>query len=127
MGDDQKVDGSDETRVNVDAAYVARCKARYGEAWEESHARMLAAKGARTKILDLFEIGRHKKNRATEIVFVERCLNLLKPGGRLGIVLPDGNLNNPSLTWLRRWCEGKAKITAVVSCPRRPSARPTPR
>jgi len=32
-------------------------------------------------------------------------------------VLPDGNLNNPSLTWLRRWCEGKAKILAVVSLP----------
>jgi type I restriction enzyme M protein len=78
---------------------------------------MLAASTAKTKILDLFEIGKGKANRATEIVFVERCLNLLKPGGRIGIVLPDGNLNNPSLTWLRRWCEGKAKILAVVGLP----------
>ncbi len=78
---------------------------------------MLDASTAKTKILDLFEIGKGKANRATEIVFVERCLNLLKPGGRIGIVLPDGNLNNPSLTWLRRWCEGKAKILAVVSLP----------
>jgi type I restriction enzyme M protein len=31
--------------------------------------------------------------------------------------LPDGNLNNPSLSWLRRWCEGKAKILAVISLP----------
>ncbi len=78
---------------------------------------MLTAAMARTSILDLFEIGKGKSNRATEIVFVERCLELLKPGGRIGIVLPDGNLNNPSLTWLRRWCEGKAKILAVVSLP----------
>lgn len=78
---------------------------------------MLAAATAKTNILDLFEIGKDKANRATEIVFVERCLNLLKPGGRIGIVLPDGNLNNPSLTWLRRWCEGKAKILAVVGLP----------
>ncbi len=35
----------------------------------------------------------------------------------MGIVLPDGNLNNPSLTWLRRWAEGKARILAVVSLP----------
>ena len=78
---------------------------------------MLAAATAKTSILDLFEIGKDKANRATEIVFVERCLELLKPGGRIGIVLPDGNLNNPSLTWLRRWCEGKAKMLAVVSLP----------
>jgi len=44
-------------------------------------------------------------------------LNLLKPGGRMGIVLPDGNLNNPSLAWLRRWAEGRAKLLAVVSLP----------
>lgn len=35
----------------------------------------------------------------------------------MGIVLPDGNLNNPSLAWLRRWTEGKARLLAVVSLP----------
>lgn len=69
-------------------------------------------------ILDLFEIGKGKNNRPTERIFVERCLNLLKPGGRMGIVLPDGNLNNPSLAWLRRWAEGHAKLLAVVSLPK---------
>jgi type I restriction enzyme M protein len=117
VGNDQKVGGSDETRVYSDAAYRDHCKKRYGEEWEESHQRMMDAAAARTNILDLFEIGNGKANRATEIVFVERCLSLLKPGGRMGIVLPDGNLNNPSLTWLRRWCEGKARILAVVSLP----------
>ena len=76
---------------------------------------MLDAAG--TNILDLFEIGKGKANRVTEIIIVESCLSLLKPGGRMGIVLPDGNLNNPSLLWLRRWCEGKARILAVVSLP----------
>ena len=115
VGDDQKVNGSDETRIREDAAYQGDCLERYGEAWERSHRRMLNATG--TNILDLFEIGKGKANRATEIIFVERCLSLLKPGGRMGIVLPDGNLNNPSLAWLRRWCEGKARILAVVSLP----------
>jgi hypothetical protein len=37
----------------------------------------------------------------TEILFIERCLALLKPGGRLGIVLPEGIFNNPSLELYR--------------------------
>ena len=115
VGSDQKIGGSDETRVPTDDAYRADCQERYGEAWTQNHERLLAASG--TNILDQFEIGRGKNNRATEIVFVERCLSLLRPGGRMGIVLPDGNLNNPSLHWLRRWCEGKARLLAVVSLP----------
>ncbi|MDX7730725.1 N-6 DNA methylase [Aeromonas caviae] len=107
-----------ETRVPTDEAYLTRCRERgYGDAWEESHQRLLDAAAAKTPILDLFEIGKAKNNRPTELIFVERCLNLLKPGGRMGIVLPDGNLNNPSLAWLRRWTEGRAKLLAVVSLP----------
>lgn len=118
VGADQKVGGSDETRVPTDAAYLQRCQERgYGEPWEESHNRLLQAAKQKTPILDLFEIGKGKNNRPTELIFVERCLNLLKPGGRMGIVLPDGNLNNPSLAWLRRWAEGRAKLLAVVSLP----------
>jgi type I restriction enzyme M protein len=117
VGNDQKVGASSETRVHDDAAYRLQCERRYGAAWQDSHQRMLDAAAAKTNILDLFEIGRGKANRATEIIFVERCLALLKPGGRLGIVLPDGNLNNPSLAWLRRWCEGKAKLLAIVGLP----------
>lgn len=118
VGADQKVGGSDETRVPTDAAYLQRCQERgYGAPWQESHNRLLQAATSKTPILDLFEIGKGKNNRPTELIFVERCLNLLKPGGRMGIVLPDGNLNNPSLAWLRRWAEGRAKLLAVVSLP----------
>lgn len=118
VGSDQKVGGSDETRVPTDAAYLQRCQERgYGAPWQESHNRLLQAAKEKTPILDLFEIGKGKNNRPTELIFVERCLNLLKPGGRMGIVLPDGNLNNPSLAWLRRWAEGRAKLLAVVSLP----------
>lgn len=117
VGEDQKVGGSNETRVPADADYLYRCRARYGEEWEQGHARLTQAASAHTPILDLFEIGKGKHNRPTELIFVERCLNLLKAGGRMGIVLPDGNLNSPSLQWLRRWAEGKAKLLAVVSLP----------
>ena len=53
----------------------------------------------------------------TEILFMERCLALLKPGGRMGIVLPEGIFNNPSLAYVREYCEDRARILAVVSLP----------
>lgn len=117
VGSDQKVGMSEETRVPTGDEYLKNCKKRYGKVWEASHQRLIQATTEETPILDLFEIGKDKKNRPTEIIFLERCLNLLKTGGRMGIVLPDGNLNNPSLAWLRRWAEGRAKIMAVVSLP----------
>jgi type I restriction enzyme M protein len=116
VGNDQRVGATNETRVPDDADYRKRC-ARYGEAWRRSHERMQQAAAAKTPVLELFEIGKGKKSLDTEVVFVERCLELLRPGGRMGIVLPDGNLNNPSLGWLRRWTEGKARLRAVVSLP----------
>jgi type I restriction enzyme M protein len=117
VGDDQRVGASAVTRVPNDPNYVSRCRAEYGDEWESSHHRMLRAEAAEMPILDLFEIGAGKRNRPTEIVFLERCLNLLAPGGRMGIVLPDGNLNNPSLAWLRRWAEGRATLLGVISLP----------
>ena len=66
-------------------------------------------------ILDLFQIG--KFSGLTEVLFIERCLNLLKPGGRIGIVLPEGVLNNTNLQKVRDFVESKAKILLIVSIP----------
>lgn len=66
-------------------------------------------------ILDLFQIG--KFSGLTEVLFMERCLNLLKPGGRMGIVLPEGVLNNTNLQKVRDFVESKAKILLIVSIP----------
>ena len=52
-----------------------------------------------------------------EILFIERCLLLLKEGGRMGIVLPNGNLENPSLEYLRTYIKSKAKIISIISLP----------
>jgi type I restriction enzyme M protein len=117
VGEDQKFGGSEETRVPNDATYRKRCREHYGKTWEESHNQTLKLATGKTTILDSFEVGKDKPNRPTEILFLERCIQLLRPGGRMGIVLPDGNLNNPSLSWLRRWAEGKARLLAVVSLP----------
>ena len=56
-------------------------------------------------------------NQNTEILFIERCLQLLREGGRMGIVLPNGNLENPSLEYLRFYIKQKAKLLAVIKLP----------
>lgn len=53
----------------------------------------------------------------TEVLFMERCLNLLKEGGRMGVVLPEGFLNGSDLQRVREYFEGKAKILLIVSLP----------
>jgi len=66
-------------------------------------------------VLSLFEIG--EMSSLTEVLFIERCLNLLRPGGRMGIVLPEGVLNNLKLQKVRDFVEGKAKIINITSIP----------
>jgi len=68
-----------------------------------------------TPLLNLFETSNISK--LTETLFIERCLKLLKPGGRMGIVLPEGVLNNSDLQRFREYVEGKAKILLIVSIP----------
>ena len=49
-----------------------------------------------------------------EQLFIERCLQFLKPDGRLAIVLPDSILGNPGLGHIRRWLLEKTRIVASV-------------
>lgn len=66
-------------------------------------------------LLDLYETG--SMSTLTEVLFIERCLNLLKPGGRMGIVLPEGVLNNTNLQKIRDFVESKSKIILITSIP----------
>lgn len=58
----------------------------------------------------------HKRlNKLTrDVLFIERCLRFLKPGGRMAIVLPQGNLNNTNAEYIRQFVMDKARILAVV-------------
>jgi len=83
------------------------------------------------KILETFDLG-HKwikekegwkktnkllDGQAPEVLFIERCLQLLKEGGRMAIVLPDGIFENPSQEYIREFIKSKAKLLAVVKLP----------
>ncbi|HEY2009833.1 MAG TPA: N-6 DNA methylase [Rhizomicrobium sp.] len=91
----------------------------------------IPVKGAET--LRQFTLGHQaKKNKATgkyewsgklhdkqppQLLFIERCLQLLKPGGRLGIVIPESILGMPTYTHIVQFLRERVRIVGVVSMP----------
>ena len=49
-----------------------------------------------------------------DILFIERNLDFLKPGGRMAIVLPQGRFNNTSDKYIREFIAERARILAIV-------------
>lgn len=49
-----------------------------------------------------------------DVIFIERIINLLRPGGRAAVVLPQGKFNNSSLAFIREFILHKARLLAVV-------------
>lgn len=86
-----------------------------------------------TSILSLFNLG-HKwsfkkddsqfekqqklhTGQAPQILFVERCLELLKNGGRLGIIAPESMFCNPSHRYIVQYIKSVARIKVIISLP----------
>ena len=75
-----------------------------------------------TGILDLFETGgislQQEQNRIpSEVLFTELCLRLLKPGGRLGIVLPRSVITNERIAPQRRSMDQLGFLTEIIDLP----------
>lgn len=84
-------------------------------------------------ILSQFDLGyKWKRNKETkevekttelhedqppQILFLERCLQLLKPGGRLGIVLPEAVFGMPTYEYVVTYLRTRVKIRGIVSMP----------
>lgn len=58
--------------------------------------------------------GKLKSKMERHVLFIERSLDALNPGGRMAIVLPQGVLNNTNMEYIREWLFEKARILAVV-------------
>lgn len=56
-------------------------------------------------------------DQTPQVLFIERCLELLAPGGRLGIVAPESMFCNPSHKYIMSYVEKHARIDAVISMP----------
>jgi type I restriction enzyme M protein len=70
-------------------------------------------------LLKEYELAKNKNGKIVnkaerDLLFIERALQLIKPGGRMAIVLPQGKLNNTNTEYVRKWLMDKARILAVV-------------
>ncbi|MGC9354109.1 MAG: N-6 DNA methylase [Mariniphaga sp.] len=97
----------------TDQERIKKYQKRYGPAYDKAMNQI--NKNIGKPLINLYETG--KMSTLTEVLFIERCLNLLKPGGRMGIVLPEGVLNNTNLQRVRDFVESKAKIILITSIP----------
>ena len=71
------------------------------------------------RILHQYELGAKENGKwqnkvGRDILFIERNMDFLKPGGRLAIVLPQGRFNNTSDKRIRDFIASRARILAVV-------------
>ena len=100
----------------TDEKRIAKYKQMYGE---ETYAKaMLQVDNNVDKpLLNTLHIGKNGMSGLTEVLFIERCIRLLKPGGRTGIVLPEGVLNTQNLAKVREYFESTAKIILITSIP----------
>ncbi len=60
---------------------------------------------------------RMQSSVAPEKLFIERCLRWLRPGGRMGIVVPNGILGNPADEYIRQWILKNAWVLASIDLP----------
>ena len=58
-----------------------------------------------------------RDSQSPQILFIERCLELLKDGGKLGIMAPESMFCNPSHRYIVQYIKSLARIVAVVSFP----------
>jgi type I restriction enzyme M protein len=77
----------------------------------------LADKWEKTKAGSFRKTGEKELSVAPEVLFIERCIKWLKPGGRMGIVLPDGILSNPSDDYIRAWIMKHCWVIASINLP----------
>ena len=78
--------------------------------------------------LNFFDAGKSKtinqktkdrlKSFPIEVLFIDRFIQLAKPGGWVAIIIPDGILSNSNLHYVRQYIADNAKIEAIVSLPR---------
>ena len=68
--------------------------------------------------LSISEVSKMAEGMPIEILFLERFIQLAKPGGWIAIIIPDGILTNSNSHYVRGFISQKAKVEAIISLPR---------
>lgn len=72
---------------------------------------------ADTESLERFELSQGRRSRQVEVLFTELCIKAALPGGRIGIVVPEGILHHPGESDLRELILRDTVIDAIVKLP----------
>lgn len=119
--------------VDLRAVRVARLLALAASADPESVQRGDGLRGVELPVADVvatnppfagrapadgFEVAQLVRTPERDVLFLERALGLLRPGGRLGIVLPYNKASGEAFVALRRWLVQHARVLAIVGLPR---------
>lgn len=98
---------------DIEEVYSYKLEKFYGSEYIEAFER--ERNNVNRPILSTFELG--DISNLTEVLFLERSIRLLKPGGRMGIILPNRFLVNNQFEKIRNYVEGKAKILFLCTLP----------
>ena len=69
-------------------------------------------------LMDSYRVAKRNRRMERDVLFLERCVQLLRPGGRLCIVLPHNKFAGPGWSYLREWLIRHVRVVAVLGLDR---------
>ena len=69
-------------------------------------------------LIGSYQVARRNRRMERDVLFLERCVQLLRPGGRLGIVLPHNKFGGEGWSYLREWLIRNVRTVAVLGLER---------
>ncbi|MFD2368876.1 N-6 DNA methylase [Brevibacillus sp. GCM10020057] len=67
------------------------------------------------KILNKYDLGKGRESQTREILAIERAIRLIKPGGKIGIVMIHGLLGNESTQYVRNYILKTCQILGIIT------------
>lgn len=69
-------------------------------------------------LINSYDLALPNRKNERDVLFIERCIQLLKPGGRLAIVLPHNKIGSGSYSYVREYILQNMHVVSVLSLPR---------
>ncbi len=69
-------------------------------------------------VIASYDLAKKGRRNERDVLFIERCVELLRPGGKLAIVLPHNKIGGKSYGYVRGWLLSNMRIVSVLSLPR---------